>query len=309
MFALPVNEKKSGTEMLLRVIEILFPMFFVVFAGYLCARRTGINMGAINRANLEYFAPALVFSALVDIPLGSRQLNLTYASIIAVLFPGLLMLVLCRIKQLDIKTWLPPHMFRNCGNLAIPLFMYTFGDASMGDAVLLMVISTSLQMTVGLFIINGFSQQGFIQLAKAPIIYATVAALMINFSGLIIWQPLKEACNLLGKSSIPLMLFSLGSQLIYLNRADIKIGLTSTATSLLTGAVTFAMINYIIPLPLVEQQMMVLFTMLPPAVMNFLFAERYKLDSKAVAAMVLYGNLLSILTMPVLLWYALSVLK
>jgi predicted permease len=164
-------------------------------------------------------------------------------------------------------------------------------------------------MTVGLFIINGLSRHGLIQLAKTPIIYATAAALILNISGISIWHPLQEACTLLGKSSIPLMLFSLGSQLIYLNRSGIKIGLVSTATSLITGGLTFVLINYLIPLPRIEQQMMVLFTMLPPAVMNFLFAERYKLDSQSVAAMVLYGNFLSILTMPLLLWYALTVLK
>jgi predicted permease len=54
--------------------------------------------------------------------------------------------------------------------------------------------------------------------------------------------------------------------------------------------------------------MMVLFTMLPPAVMNYLLAERYKLDGSTVAAMVLYGNFLALFTMPILLWFAFTVL-
>ncbi|HEY5714777.1 MAG TPA: AEC family transporter, partial [Psychromonas sp.] len=123
-----------------------------------------------------------------------------------------------------------------------------------------------------------------------------------------IWKPLLEAANLLGESAIPLMLFSLGTQLTYLNRSGLKIGLLSTLSSLLTGAITFAVILLLIPLPHIELQMMVLFTMLPPAVMNYLFAERYKLDGSTVAAMVLYGNVLSLFTMPVLLWFALTIL-
>ncbi len=52
--------------------------------------------------------------------------------------------------------------------------------------------------------------------------------------------------------------------------------------------------------------MMVLFSMLPPAVMNYLFAERFQVEPSNVASMVLFGNFLSIVTLPVLLLFALS---
>lgn len=283
-------------------------MFAVVVAGYICARRTSINMGPINKLNLDYFAPALVFASLVNMPLGIKQVNLISASLIAVILPGLLMAGVCHIYRLDLKIWVPPHMFRNSGNLAIPLFVYTFGEMVKSDAVLLMVVSTCLQMTLGLFIISGVNKQGIKQLLKMPIMYATVLALTLNLAHVDIWKPVLEAANLLGESAIPLMLFSLGTQLVYLNRSGLKIGLISTLTSLLTGAITFTVIQFFIPLAHIQLQMMVLFTMLPPAVMNYLFAERYKLDGPAVAAMVLYGNFLSLFTMPILLWFAFTVL-
>lgn len=297
------------TIVLLRVIEILFPMFSVVLLGYYCSRRTGIDMAPINRLNLDYFAPAFVFSVLVDMPLGSRQINLIYAGLLALLVPGILMWVVCKIKNLDIRIWLPSHMFRNSGNLAIPLFVYTFGQIAKGDAVLLLVISSTLQMTLGLFIVSGANKAGLKLLFRAPLIYATALALFFNLNGITVWPPLQQATELIGASNIPLMLFSLGTQLVYVNRSGLKIGLISTATSLITGAITFLIIQSVVELPLRELQMMVLFTMLPPAVMNYLFAERYKVGGETVAAMVLYGNFFAIFTMPVLLWFALSVVK
>ena len=294
--------------MLFQIIEILFPMFAVVVAGYICARRTSINMATINRLNLDYFSPALVFASLVDMPLGIKQVNLISACLLAVMLPGLLMWIVCRIYRLDLKVWVPPHMFRNSGNLAIPLFVYTFGEVVKSDAVLLMVVSTCLQMTLGLFIVSGANKQGIKQLLRMPIIYATILALTLNLSHIHVWKPLLEASELLGESAIPLMLFSLGSRLIYLNRSGLKIGLVSTVTSLLSGAITFTAIQLLIPLAHIELQMMLLFTMLPPAVMNYLFAERYKLDGPVVAAMVLYGNFLSLFTMPILLWFAFTIL-
>ncbi|MEF1262481.1 AEC family transporter, partial [Vibrio harveyi] len=62
----------------------------------------------------------------------------------------------------------------------------------------------------------------------------------------------------------------------------------------------------LIPLPIMQLQMMVLFTMLPPAVMNYLFAERLNIEPLNVASMVLFGNFLSIITLPLLLTFALS---
>lgn len=53
-------------------------------------------------------------------------------------------------------------------------------------------------------------------------------------------------------------------------------------------------------------KMMVLFTMLPAAVMNYLFAERFHIEPEKVASIVLFGNFFSILTLPVLLGFALS---
>lgn len=293
--------------MLLRVIEILFPMFSLVALGFLCAKQTNINMKPINRVNIDYFAPALVFSSLVNMPLGFRQLDLIYACLIAIIVPGILLGAFCYVYKWPARVWVPPHMFRNSGNLAIPLFVYTFGQSTMGDAVLLMVVSTCLQVSLGLFIISGGNREGLKQLLKMPIIYATFGALAINLLGIELWKPLLQATELLGASNIPLMLFSLGTQLIYLQKNGLKIGLATTVSSIATGGVSFLVIQWLIPLPVIEQQMMVLFTMLPPAVMNYLLAERYEADGSKVASMVLYGNFFAIFTMPLILTLAFAI--
>ena len=47
--------------------------------------------------------------------------------------------------------------------------------------------------------------------------------------------------------------------------------------------------------------MLLVFGALPPAVMNFLFAERYQRDPHTVAAFVLVGNLAALVMLPVAL--------
>ncbi|MEJ2393845.1 MAG: AEC family transporter, partial [Candidatus Thiodiazotropha sp.] len=53
------------------------------------------------------------------------------------------------------------------------------------------------------------------------------------------------------------------------------------------------------------QRILLLFSILPPAVMNFLLAERYLQSPDQVASMVAFGNLASLLIIPVSLAFIL----
>jgi hypothetical protein len=57
-------------------------------------------------------------------------------------------------------------------------------------------------------------------------------------------------------------------------------------------------------LPLSEEQsaILLLFSALPPAVLNFLVAERFNQEPEKVASIVLIANFASILVLPTVLW-------
>ncbi|MGF1757672.1 AEC family transporter [Photobacterium sagamiensis] len=290
-----------------KVVGILFPVFAIVLVGYAISKRLKPDFKPINRINMDVFVPALIFSSLVNMKLDTSQVSLLTAAVCAVIMPGLLMIALCRINKITFKAWAPPQMFRNSGNLAIPLFSYTFGETAMGAAVLLFVVSTTLHITVGMALLSNKGTLSIKQLFKTPLLLATLAALAVNLLDISVWKPLYEATHLLGQASIPVMLLSLGAQMINLRLTGLRTGLMTTLFSLGTGAITFAMIYIFIPLPHQQLQMMVLFTMLPPAVMNYLFAERFNVEPTNVASMVLFGNFFAIITLPILLWAALAI--
>ncbi|MDP5253148.1 MULTISPECIES: AEC family transporter [unclassified Vibrio] len=286
------------------VIGILFPVFFLVMIGYVIGRAINPDFAPINRLNIDFFLPALVFSSLGTMPLDLQQVPLLMAALVSIFVPLVVMWPLCRYFGLRFKTWTPPHMFRNSGNLAIPLFTYTFGSQAVSSAVLLFVISSCLHVSFGLMIM---SQGNPIKhILKTPTFLATLLALALNLSGIGLWAPLYEGTHLLGQAAVPIMLLSLGSQMKNMRWTGLRIGLLCTAQSLLTGAIAFLLIDTFIELPTLQRQMMVLFTMLPPAVMNYLFAERMDNEPDKVAAMVLFGNFFGLLTLPLLLTLALS---
>lgn len=287
-----------------QVVSILFPVMALVCVGYAIGRWLKPDFRPINRINMDTFLPALVFSSLATMPLDTAQLPLIYASLIAVLIPGILMIPICKLGGWNFKAWAPLHMFRNSGNLAIPLFTYTFGETALSSAVLLFVVSACLHISLGLALLS--KGGSFRQIFTAPVFIATVVVMLFNLSGTPVWKPLYEATALLGQAAVPVMLLSLGSQMTNMRLAGLRVGLISTAQSLTTGAVAFALIYFFIPLPTMQLQMMVLFTMLPPAVMNYLFAERFHIEPTNVASMVLFGNFLCLFTLPLLLIFALS---
>ena len=74
-------------------------MFAVVGLGALYGRlRPGWDLGYVNRANIELFTPALVFSALVKYPLDLAAHLLVGAGALVIL-PGLL-LALLKLKEI-----------------------------------------------------------------------------------------------------------------------------------------------------------------------------------------------------------------
>ncbi|NOH80358.1 AEC family transporter [Vibrio sp. RE86] len=290
--------------MIQQVVGILFPVFALALVGFAVGRWIKPDFQPINHINMNAFIPALVFSSLVSMPLDIDQVPLLSASLVAVLLPGLLMWPICRLSKLNYKAWAPVHMFRNSGNLAIPLFTYTFGDTALAPAVLLFVVSTCLHISIGLTLLS--EGNPLKQIIKMPIFLAASCALILNLSGVGVWSPLYEATALLGQAAVPVMLLSLGAQMCNLRSSGLKIGILCSVQSLFTGAIAFAVIYWLIPLPTLQLQMMVLFTMLPPAVMNYLFAERFQVEPSRVASMVLFGNFFSILSLPLLLSFALS---
>jgi len=287
-----------------QVVGILFPVFVLVFVGYLVGRWLQPDFKPINRINMDTFVPALVFSSLVNMPIEMSQIPLISASFVAVLVPGLVMIPITFFFKMNYKMWTPPQMFRNSGNLAIPLFTYTYGDTALAPAVLLFVISSCAHISIGLSLLSDGNPLK--QVVKMPIFLAAVLALILNVSGIGVWNPLYEATELLGAASIPVMLLSLGAQMCKIRLDGLKIGISCTLLSLFTGGIAFTIIYVFIPLSSINMQMMLLFTMLPPAVMNYMFAERFDVEPQKVASMVLFSNFFSIITLPILLSSALS---
>jgi predicted permease len=285
-----------------QVISIIFPIFAIVLAGFLYARYRGTDMVAANRLNIEIFTPALIFSILSSEGFDLVQYaDLAIGTAIVVLGTGLLVWPLTRLFNWPLPVFLPPMMFNNSGNMGLPLALFAFGEKALPAAMIMFLVENTLHFSVG----NGIVTKSFspLKLLRMPMLVATFAGIAISMTQFPIWSPLAKSIDLLGEICIPLMLFSLGVRMTGVNLKDWQIGLTG---AVLGPAVSVAIAVAILPwlnLSELETAQLIVFAALPPAVLNYLVAERYDIDPPRVAAIVLLGNLASVVVIPLaLLW-------
>jgi hypothetical protein len=290
--------------MLIRIVEILFPLFAITAAGYLVGRRSQPDLTHANKLNMDVFVPALVFAALAnkDFQIG-QYLPLLAAALVLVMGSGLAGWGIARAAGLDPRTFVPPMMFNNCGNLGLPLAVLAFGDVALAPAVVMFMVSNLLHFSFGAWLLD--HRIRLANVWKVPSVLATIAGLSVSLAGLRVWPPLMVAIKMLGDISIPLMLFGLGVRLTDSRITSIGLGVFGAAARPLVGmALAWAMI-LAIPLPHSQQALLLVFGALPPAVLNFIFAERYHQEPEKVASIVLIGNLAAVLFLPLALAYAL----
>ena len=295
----------SHTDLIYRIIAIIVPVFGIVAIGYLYARyRQDTDMSSGNRLNMDVFTPALIFDYMSASEYAISDFYLLSLGCIAiVLGSGLLAWPVARAFGYQWKTLVPPMMFNNCGNMGLPLAVLTFGEELLPAAILLLAISNFLHFFVGQQLITQhWSPKAVV---TNPMIVATVLGIGVSVTGIEIHETLRQPIHMLGLISIPLMLFSLGVSMLAIDLTNWRISLIGSILCPLSGLLIALPFTLFFPLPGGQAPLLILFSILPPAVLNFMVAERYGQEPQRVASIVLLGNLASVLIIPATLWFIL----
>ena len=283
-----------------RIAGIVFPIYAVVAVGYAYGRWKKPDMAFANTLNMDIFVPALVFAALASKSFDIAQnLPLLLGATAVVLGAGLLAWPVARLMGVATNTFVPPMMFKNSGNMGLPLAVLAFGEAALPAAVVLFFIENFLHYSLGTWMLDHKAKLW--NLWRVPVIAAALAGLAISVLQFPLWQPLWLGIKMLGDVSIPLLLFSLGVRLTDSRHADWKLSIVGAISSPLAGVLVALLMNQVLGLTGRDAAMLILFGALPPAVLNYIFAERYHQEPERVASIVLIGNSASLLIIPLTL--------
>jgi predicted permease len=183
--------------------------------------------------------------------------------------------------------------------MGLPLMLLTFAEQVLGAAVVLMLVVTVLQFTVGIWLLSGrFSLS---MLWREPLLVAAGAGIFVSLSGLAVWPPLMVAFKLLGDISIGLMIFALGVRLSTARLGAWRIGVVGACVTPITGMAVAWVAGFMAGLSPLEQNILFLFGALPPSVSSFIFAERYRQEPDKVASIVIIGNASALFFVPLAL--------
>ena len=284
--------------MIARLAGIILPVFAVIALGYVWGRRNKPDMSVVNRLSMNVLGPALIFSALASKDFNFHESRvLMLASVGVVLGSGLLAWPLARLLRESHRTFLPPMMFNNCGNIGLPLAALAFGASGFSSMVALFTISNLLHFTVGVWMIDHHARVG--KLLRTPMVLATFAGFAFAIAHPPMPDWLEVAIRMVGDALVPLMLISLGVRLTDLARGDWRLGAIGGAACAISGLVMAAILIPVLGLDKQQAGLLFLFGCLPPAVLNFMVAEQFGQEPGKVASIVLIGNLMSIVFVPI----------
>ncbi|GAB4514983.1 MAG: AEC family transporter [Sulfuricaulis sp.] len=290
--------------LILRLFGIIFPVFAIVAVGYLYSRWRQPDMTAVNQINMTILMPALVFHVLSgkDFQLGEYGW-LALGGVVVVLGSGLLALLVAKAARFSYKTFVPPIMFTNAGNIGLPLAVFAFGEQALPAAVVLFLIENVLHFTLGIYFMD--HRAPLHKILIQPVVAATLIGIAFSLFRWDVPTPVRETVNLLGQASIPLLLFALGTRLTRIDFSEWRIGALGAVLCPLTGVAMVLLVRPFLDLTPIQTSLLLVFGALPPAVLNYLVAEQYRQEPGKVASIVLIGNLAGFISLPIALAFAL----
>ncbi|WP_310613422.1 AEC family transporter [Limnohabitans sp.] len=289
--------------MILKIIDITLPIFLLALIGFFYSKRVSPDLSGANKLIVDIALPILIFISLSAKSFDPvSALTFTGASVGLILLSGLIALPLARFSGASRQAFLPCVMFTNVGPVGIPLIALAYGPESVAFSVVLLVISNVLHFTLGAGVMSG--KVDWRMVYANPLIWATVLGVFSSEMGWVLPTALHTSLTMIGNVLVPMMLISLGARLAGSQIKDVKVGVQSSLMILgIRLLATFVLLSFI-PLQGIERGALILFACLPPAVFNFMLADKFQVEPNKVASSVIVGHIFSLVFLPLGIWLA-----
>ena len=137
-----------------------------------------------------------------------------------------------------------------------------------------------------------------------PFLIAIITGFLINLAGLTLPNIVNDSLLLLGRPAITLALFLLGASLAFYHiRSEIKFILSASILKLvLFPLLVFVVCYHVMQLPAIVSAALVILSASPTGVNSYLIAKQHNKHQETVAGIVVVTTVLSMITLPFLLW-------
>lgn len=293
-------------ELVVQIVSVVVPVFSIIALGLFFARwQKDPDIRFVTEFITYISAPALVFHSLLDEALTYDNFYPILASSFTVAILGVLFgLVTAKKLVAGSPAATLTVAFMNSGNMGLPICYFAFGKEGLAAATIFFVAMSIVHYTVGSIIAGG---RGKLKEALLlPLTPAAIAALLLNRAEVTLPLVIERPVELLANTAIPLMLFTLGVRLSTIKAYDKSTSLTLGALRFLFGLIAGLGCVYLFRLQGIPAYIVLVQATMPPAIFNFILCEKFGKRPELAASTILAGTILSVITIPLLLYVLFS---
>ena len=295
-------------ELILKLIEVLFPVFLVIGIGYWYGKKDPkFDTKFITTFAGNFGLPAIIFYSLTTTNISIELfLRFSYYITLYVMVFSIIGLVILKILNKDIFRLLPPLILPNTGNMGMPLCLFAYGK--LGLAIATAATAMILVFHFSLNILLASKKFSIKPLLKCTPVYALLVSLVFVYYKIPAPKFLENATFLIGYSTIFLVLMSLGVALSKLKVFAFKETLIYSIIRVVLGPIVGIAFVKFFNLTGVEAGVMFIQASMPSAVLSFLISEIYspKKISNSVASTVALSTFMSFFTLIIVVFIALK---
>lgn len=282
------------------ILTVVAPVFLLALLGWVLGSYRKIDVASITEVVVYLGGPALVFRALVEGRLEASELGaLAGGTLFIVLGVGAMLGIGARGLGRKPGVLYLPAMFMNAGNMLLPLALFAFGDEGLRRAVVVFATMCLLQSTLGVSIASG--RFDLREALRLPYIYAVLAAFGLKAIGAEVPAFLARPISLVADTAVPMMLLALGLRLRTVDLGSFGRPLAVTAVRVGGGYLAASLFVWLFSIEGATRSVLLLASVMPAAVVNFVFAEKYGNQSGDVATAVFASTVVSLVTTPLVL--------
>lgn len=295
------------------LLNVVGPVAVLVSLGAIAGPRLDLSAGDLARLAYWVLGPAFVFDALATAELDAPTVaRLVVAAVAGMVAAGAVAVVGTRALRADypvVASAVMTSAYGNVGNAGLAISVFALGDSVVVAATIMMIVINvgGLMLGIGLAGARTNGVAGAIRSAlSAPMTIGGVLALVFNVlqgpTGVELPLIIERSVALLAGALIPVMLFTLGMQLVAIGRPrptpdlSLVIGAKLFVAPLVAGLVGAA-----VGLAGDDLDVAVIQSAMPPAVFCAVVAMEHDLEPKRVTTAVVLTTLASLITLPILI--------
>ena len=295
-------------DIYLKLFEVIFPVFFVVGIGYYLGKKNPkFDIKNITNFGANIGSPAIIFYSVTTTGLTFDLFRSYFAYyLIAIIGFTIVGVIFLYVLKKDIIMQLPPFILPNTGNMGLPICLFAYGSTGLGVAGAISSLIILFHFTLGIFLAS--KKFNFNVIIKSPSFYSVIISILFLYFNITTPNFLINTTMLISYATIFLILMSLGIALTRLKVFSFTESLISSIARVILGPIIGLLLIKYFDLRGVPAGVLLIQCSMPSAVLNYLVGSIYspKKIVDDIASMIVVSTLLSFITVPIVVFFALK---